>query len=149
MLGSTFALPHPTDSISWPMFRCDAARTGTRTGSGPAARSPRVRWRFRTGGPLQGSPVTLGGRVVFGSQDGQIYCLDTRTGLEVWRVPVEHEFAASTPTCTADSVFYTALDQEIHALDLAAGCERCRCHCACYCGGIRWVCRRRARSSGQ
>ena len=43
------------------------------------------RWRFYTDGPIRLAPVSGGGRVFFGSDDGHLYCVDANTGKQIWR----------------------------------------------------------------
>ncbi|MCB1228231.1 MAG: PQQ-binding-like beta-propeller repeat protein, partial [Verrucomicrobiales bacterium] len=43
-------------------------------------------WEFVTEGPLRFAPVALEDRVVFGSDDGHLYCVDPKTGALKWKV---------------------------------------------------------------
>ncbi|MHC5056422.1 MAG: outer membrane protein assembly factor BamB family protein [Planctomycetota bacterium] len=45
----------------------------------------RVRWTFFTEGPVRLAAEFHGGRVLFGSDDGCLYCLDGTTGRLVWK----------------------------------------------------------------
>ncbi len=45
-----------------------------------------VRWIFYTEGPIRCAPVAWEGRVYVGSDDGFLYCLDAKTGRELWSV---------------------------------------------------------------
>lgn len=47
--------------------------------------SGRVLWCFTTGGPVRFAPAVAEGRVVVGSDDGWLYCLDAKTGNLLWR----------------------------------------------------------------
>lgn len=42
-------------------------------------------WRFFTGGPVRFAPVAGEGRVIFGSDDGCVYCLKASDGTLVWK----------------------------------------------------------------
>jgi len=44
------------------------------------------KWTFKTNGPVRLNPAVDGGRVYFGSDDGYLYCLDLKTGKELWRL---------------------------------------------------------------
>jgi outer membrane protein assembly factor BamB len=42
-------------------------------------------WSFQTGGWIFGFAVATDRHVLFGSQDGAFYCIDKRTGKQVWK----------------------------------------------------------------
>jgi hypothetical protein len=42
-------------------------------------------WKFFTNGPIRLAPVGDGGRVIFGSDDGCVYCLSSSDGSLVWK----------------------------------------------------------------
>jgi len=42
------------------------------------------RWRFYADGPIRLAPAVYAGRVYFGSDDGQLYCLDAAQGKLLW-----------------------------------------------------------------
>jgi len=41
-------------------------------------------WRFFTEGPVRLAPTVAGDRLLFGSDDGRVYCLNSRTGRLLW-----------------------------------------------------------------
>ena len=43
-------------------------------------------WRFYSDGPVRLAPVAFQDRVCFGSDDGQLYCLNTESGKLLWKV---------------------------------------------------------------
>ncbi len=49
------------------------------------ARNGVRKWRFFTDGPVRFAPVAWGDKVVFGSDDGYVYCLDAEQGMVVWK----------------------------------------------------------------
>jgi len=58
------------------MFRGNPAHTGVY--SGPAPRQfHRVKWKFPTGNPIVASPVIEGRTIFFGSDDGNVYAVDS------------------------------------------------------------------------
>jgi outer membrane protein assembly factor BamB len=48
-------------------------------------------WSFFTGGPVRLAPTVTGDKLLFGSDDGRVYCLDKQTGALKW----EHRVAGS------------------------------------------------------
>lgn len=43
------------------------------------------RWSFAADGPVRYAPALAGGRLYFGSDDGNIYCLDAKEGRLIWK----------------------------------------------------------------
>ena len=50
-----------------------------------AAETGKELWRFHAEGPVRLAPVLHDGRVLFGADDGQFYCLDLKTGRPLWQ----------------------------------------------------------------
>ena len=46
----------------------------------------RVNWEFFTSAPPRMAPVVWQGKLIFGADDGVLYCLDRSDGRELWRV---------------------------------------------------------------
>ena len=47
--------------------------------------SGQVKWTFYSEGPIRTCPTFHEGKLYFGSDDGNIYCLNASTGIELWR----------------------------------------------------------------
>jgi len=60
-------------------------------------------WAFDTTGHIEFSPTIHGGRLYFAAGDDGVYCLDKKTGRQVWRHPGIH--VDLSPAVTADAVF--------------------------------------------
>ena len=58
-------------------------RTGEHLGSGPGAR-PDVLWRFAVNAAIASSPAFSSDRVLFGSDDGFLFAVDTQSGTAAW-----------------------------------------------------------------
>jgi len=83
-LGSR-ALEAGLATAPWPQFHANASLTGLGTGSGAAGR---LKWSFRTGGAIVGSPIVgPDGTVYVASTDGQFYAIDSK-GTKKWSVPL-------------------------------------------------------------
>jgi eukaryotic-like serine/threonine-protein kinase len=71
------------------------------------------------------SPVVSGGKVIFGSGDGNVYALDAATGTKVWAVRTGDVVHAS-PAVAAGVVYIGSWDTFFRALDEATGKEKWR-----------------------
>ena len=70
VLGKTLVVASPNDG--------SVMAFDTETGS--------EQWRFFSSGPIRVAPVAHDGKVYVGSDDGYLYCLDARSGDEVWKI---------------------------------------------------------------
>ena len=77
-----------------------------------------------TGGALQSSPVIQGDRIVFGSNDENVYCVDSKSGAILWRHRTGAEVIA-IPAIFDNTAVVGSLDGTMYALSLKDG-------------GIRW-----------
>lgn len=83
-----------------------------------------VRWRFRPGGTIYGSPSVDRdtGRIFFGATDKRVYALD-RNGMYLWSHPTG-DSVATTPLVVDDTVIVGSEDRRVYALDAATGDRR-------------------------
>jgi eukaryotic-like serine/threonine-protein kinase len=126
MIDALVGLLLALSSAGSSMFRGGLAHTGVfASAAGPAFSA--VRWKFDAHGPVRGSPVVIPGAaaVVFGSEDGNLYCLDAATGRERWRAALGGA-VVSTPAVSGDLVVATARERTVAAVDLATGRPRWR-----------------------
>ena len=81
-----------------PVIRGNAVVTGTMAGNvfcfdlesaGNHSRAGQVRWQFQAAGGVNKSPCIENGKVIFGSNDGQIYCLSEKDGIVLWTYQTE------------------------------------------------------------
>lgn len=81
-----------------------------------------------TGAPLwevsldgqPGQPLLTDGRVILGSTDNALYCLDERTGRLVWRWRTGGDVRAA-PVADATHIYYVSLDNMLRAIDRRSG----------------------------
>ena len=105
----------PTDS--WPIFRGDQNLKGVSKTVLPAA--PKLLWTFTTGDIIKSAPVVANGKVVIGSTDGFVYCIDSK-GKLVWKFETGN--AIEAPALILDNTVYIGnLDGTLYALDLNSG----------------------------
>ncbi len=101
------------------MFRGNPAHTGVYEATGVAAfRS--VKWKFRTGGMVIGSPAVVQGKVYFGSSDGNLYAVDAESGAQQWKFDTKSR-VPSTPAVSGGMVYFAAYDGNFYAIDAASG----------------------------
>ena len=120
------------ESIDWPMFGRDAARTGasptrfasTTLGKAWATLPPRELFVYVEGVPYWSSPslATVEGepRVFLGCYDRNVYAFDGATGAEAWTFTTGDAVGA-TPTCAVINgrpmLFVASSDRSVYALD--------------------------------
>lgn len=112
-------------SLAQSTFHGNVARTGVYDSAGPAAFTG-VKWAFKAGGPIVGSPVLAGGVVYVGALDGHVYAIDEETGAERWSFK-SHYPVASTPAIDGDALYFVSSGGALVALDLAKGTPRWVC----------------------
>jgi len=119
-------------------FRGNPERS--RSGVGPVPRHPKLLWRFRTQtkieGPYErrgdkavqagtawygtgwtGQPCIYDGRVYFGSTDSYVYCLDLKTGREIWHYGNHHSIKGSI-SLLGGRIYHGGRDNKIHCYTL-------------------------------
>jgi outer membrane protein assembly factor BamB len=101
------------------MFHANPAHTGIYEGTAPQ-KQPTVKWAFKAGGPIVGSPAIADGVVYIGAMDGHLYAIDQQTGKEKWnfksRMPIQ-----STPAVSGGMIYFVSSAGSLAALDLATG----------------------------
>jgi serine/threonine-protein kinase len=105
----------------WTMFRHDLGRTGS-TGLGGSQPVGTLKWSFTTDAPIQSSPTVVDNTVYFGSQDFNLYALDTDTGSIRWKFKTG-SFVDSSPTVVGGVVYFGSNDGYFYALDAKTGKE--------------------------
>ena len=74
----------------------------------------------RISGRNQLQPSFYKDRVLFGSQDATLYCLDAATGKEVWKHTIDDQIRCS-PTVVGNRTFLAGCDAKFHIVDLDTG----------------------------
>jgi outer membrane protein assembly factor BamB len=80
------------------------------------------RWRFDAKDAVFQQPTVDGGRVYFGSRDGNLYCVEAGDGTEVYRVTMGGPVIAP-PTVADSKVYAVTVGGTLRCLDAASGRE--------------------------
>jgi outer membrane protein assembly factor BamB len=81
-----------------------------------------VRFRFVADGPVRGGFGLAGDRLLFGTESGSIYALDSRDGRLLWRRSLGSPML-STPAVKDGRAYFTTWDNVLHAIEPSAGGE--------------------------
>lgn len=76
-------------SDGWPGFRQNAQLTGVATSELPGKLT--LKWKHSTTDGVPGSAAVVGGRVYLPVLDGEVWCLDVKTGEKLWAYPSRPE----------------------------------------------------------
>ena len=101
----------------WNIFRGDQALTGVSFDDIPSSLS--VKWTFKTEGEIMSSPVVCNNRIVVGSTDGNVYCLDISGSLQ-WKFTTGNSIEAGA-LILDDVVYIGNLDGSFYALEMNSG----------------------------
>jgi outer membrane protein assembly factor BamB len=116
----TFILTGHADSqktTCWNLFRGDQALTGTTVFEFPA--KPEILWTFKTDDEIKSSPVSCNNKIIAGSGDGYVYCLDL-TGKLIWKFNSGNTIEAPA-LILEGNVYIGNLEGSLFSLDLNTG----------------------------
>ncbi len=99
------------------LFRGDLRHSGVYAGKAPTL--GKVKWKFRTEGPVLSSPVVSGGAVYFGSGDHFLYSVGL-TGKLRWKLETGGAVHGS-PAVVDGAVYVVSRDGALRAVDAASG----------------------------
>jgi outer membrane protein assembly factor BamB len=104
------------------MFRGNPSHTGIYSGPEPR-QFHRVKWKFPTGNRVVSSPVIDNKTIYFGSDDGNIYAVDSESGRQLWKYTTKG--AVSSTPAIADGVLYVvSYDGKLYAINAATGATK-------------------------
>lgn len=99
-----------------------------------------VLWKFETQAPITSSVLFFNEKLIFGGVDGCIYCLDRKSGNEVWKYKQKEEIRF-TPVIVYENLYFLT-DRNIYCLDIEKGSFRFKlslktdiCSPPCYVNG--------------
>jgi outer membrane protein assembly factor BamB len=97
--------PIENDIDWWPMFHHDLNRSGYSTSTGPDTNN--VLWAFHVEDGIDvSSPAIVDNKVYFSNVRGNIFCLDSDTGVEVWNRTVPYSVWDSSPAVDNGKVYF-------------------------------------------
>lgn len=102
-----------------PMFRADAAHSGTYDAAG-VPKFTKVKWQFHTEGRVYSSPAVVKGIVYFGSTDHYLYAVDQQTGTLKWKAKTG-SLVTSSPAVENGTVYFGSFDGLFYASDAETG----------------------------
>ena len=88
-----------------------------------------VVWEYETDGEISGGPTLLpataavAARVLVGSQDASLACLELATGKVLWKHSIADQIRCS-PTVADGRVFIAGCDGKLHVIDVETGVEQ-------------------------
>jgi outer membrane protein assembly factor BamB len=85
-----------------------------------AARTGKIIWRFRGGGPFETSPLVIGRTLYAGSWDRKLYAIDIYTGKPRWTFTADHEINSS-PAYSGGKVYFGTDGGSVYAVDGRTG----------------------------
>ncbi|MCK5773903.1 MAG: PQQ-binding-like beta-propeller repeat protein [Thermoplasmata archaeon] len=80
-------------------------------------------WQSGTGGDIRSSPLVADGRVVFGSYDDSVYCLDELTGERQWKFIGCSGWVHTSPSYHDGNIFFGSCDGLLRCVDVLNGRE--------------------------
>lgn len=79
-----------------------------------------LKWKFKTGGKIFSSPAVVKGVALIGSEDGNLYAVNTATGKQVWKFTTGGA-VHSSPAVYDNTVYAGSFDGHYYAVDFATG----------------------------
>ena len=109
----------PTRPEDWPMFMYDlhfSGRSPDQTLKPPL----KLLWKYKTGGPIQASPVVANGTVYIASTDHWLYALDAKQWGIKWRFKAGG-IIRYAPAVWNNRVYFSARNNHVYALNAETG----------------------------
>src|SRR6185436_20668188 len=78
------------------------------------------KWTFQTNGEIVSSASTFEDKILFGSYDNSLYCLNIADGTKVWQFETEGMVNCS-PAISGTSTFVTGCDEHLRIIDILTG----------------------------
>ncbi len=76
-------------------------------------------------GAIKSKPISIMNKIIYTSDDGFLYCIDSRSGMLIWKWSPSKEneitFGNSSPVSDGKSVFISLPDKSVYSIDLMLG----------------------------
>lgn len=118
-VSHTIAFAQPTPDINHAQFHGGLTRNGIYEGQDFNHISG-YKWQYKTGGAVRSSPVYDKGKVYAGSSDGNLYCLDGKSGKKIWSFQAGHAVHSSALVSNG-KVFFTDKKNNLYAINADTG----------------------------
>src|SRR5206468_3654362 len=83
-------------------------------------------WAFKTGGPIESSPLVLDGQLFIGSSDAALYAFNAATGERLWKYDTGDKILGApnwvkSPRGGANWILVGSYDFKLHCVDALTG----------------------------
>jgi outer membrane protein assembly factor BamB/predicted MPP superfamily phosphohydrolase len=119
----TWTFNSDANVISTPVITNGLVVFGNQVGKVTALslKTGKEKWSYKTGGAIYSSPAAQQNKIVLGSTDGYIYCLNNN-GKEQWKLKTGAA-VLGCPTIENNTVYIGGSDHQFRAIDLQTGKE--------------------------
>jgi len=111
-------------TTTWPLFHYDPIRSGYSPDENSVSTSTAPNflpmWDYQTGGQILSSPAIVNGVVYVGSNDGNIYAIDSATGTLLWSYKTGG-YVLSSPAVANGMVYIGSDDGNLYAFNAVTG----------------------------
>lgn len=83
-------------------------------------KNPKIKWKFKTDGPIRGTSVLVDDKLYFGSADGFFYALGKEDGNLQWKFKTGGSISGA-PAFSESTVFIAARDNYLYAIESVSG----------------------------
>jgi len=103
----------------WPMLHHDLSHSGYSTSNAPDTNA--LIWSYTQGSYVDSSPAVANGKVYFGSDDHNVYCLNAFTGAGIWSYTTGNSVHYSSPAVANGKVYVGSYDHKVYCLNASTG----------------------------
>ncbi len=101
----------------WDTFHHDNHRTGYTSNPGPE--TDNLLWSYTTEGSILYAPAVIDNNVYFGLQNGDVYCLNAKTGALLWDTTIGP--LGTCPVVDNNKLYIGSVDDNLYCLDANTG----------------------------